>query len=238
MKSLRYGIIGNGRLACHMQHYFNLLNIPHKVWARKTHTREELSSLEQSCHTILILIKDEQIESFIQQNPDLQQAKLVHCSGQLITPLAFSAHPLMSFNHELYDLELYQQIAFILEEGSPDFYTLFPGLNNPFYTIPKSLKPFYHSLCVLSGNFTILLWQKMFNELQQRFQIPSEAALPYLKQIMHNLEYHPEIALTGPLDRNDQQTIAANLLALDQDPYQQVYSAFVNAYRQMHHSKR
>ena len=78
----------------------------------------------------------------------------------------------------------------------------------------------------------------MFNELQQRFQIPSEAALPYLKQIMHNLEYHPEIALTGPLDRNDQQTIAANLLALDQDPYQQVYSAFVNAYRQMHHSKR
>ena len=37
-------------------------------------------------------------------------------------------------------------------------------------------------------------------------------------------------ALTGPLARGDAATIAANLTALEGDPFHEVYSAFARAY--------
>ncbi|HLF67062.1 MAG TPA: DUF2520 domain-containing protein, partial [Gammaproteobacteria bacterium] len=76
------------------------------------------------------------------------------------------------------------------------------------------------------------LWQKFYDSLQQNWQIPKPAADMYLKLIMTNILADPKQALTGPLVRNDQKTIAANLQALTDDPFQQVYHAFVSAYQQ------
>ena len=50
---------------------------------------------------------------------------------------------------------------------------------------------------------------------------------------MTNLINNPQNALTGPLVRNDQQTIARKFKASNSnDPYQAVYQAFVKAYQQ------
>jgi predicted short-subunit dehydrogenase-like oxidoreductase (DUF2520 family) len=37
-------------------------------------------------------------------------------------------------------------------------------------------------------------------------------------------------ALTGPLARGDEETVAANLASLEGDPFHDVYSAFARAY--------
>ncbi len=71
MLSLSYGIIGNGKVANHFSHYFNLLNIPVVKWSRTTVSNTEnpsLKSLFSSCHYILILISYDSIGAFIDKH--------------------------------------------------------------------------------------------------------------------------------------------------------------------------
>ena len=82
----------------------------------------------------------------------------------------------------------------------------------------------------MAGNFSTILWLKLFDELQGRFGIPAAAAHPYLAQDGRNLLADASRALTGPLARGDVATIAANLTALEGDPFHAVYAAFARAY--------
>jgi predicted short-subunit dehydrogenase-like oxidoreductase (DUF2520 family) len=231
-KAAAFAIIGDGRLATHLKHYFSQLDLPYQAWSRRSDPNENyLANVLTSSTHILLAISDSAIENFIIQHPELNQKMVIHFSGQLSSEYAYSAHPLMTFTTQLFNLEQYQKIPFILEQKSPDFSALLPGLTNPSYQIPKQLKSLYHALCVLSGNFTIILWQKFFSELENKFQLPKELAYPYLQQIFANLQDHQQQQmLTGPLARNDQQTITANLQALENDPFQKIYQAFVDAF--------
>ena len=227
-----YLIIGDGRMARHMACYFDGLGLSYQTWARRTQDTAQLPDLISKSTHILILISDGAIDAFIQRYLLNKNKTLVHFSGSLTTSLAHMAHPLMSFTPSVYTPDIYQSIWFITEQEGPAFIDLLPNLPNAHAAIPKKDKNLYHSLCVLSSNFTCLLWQKMFATLEQQWQIPKEAAQPILKQVMTNLINNPQNALTGPLVRNDQQTIARNLQALDNDPYQAVYQAFVKVYQQ------
>jgi len=232
MRQVPYLLIGSGRIAQHFQCYLDLLQLPYHSWSRKQNTPQELQSLAKICSPILLLISDKAIAEFIELYPFLREKLLVHCSGCLTVPGVPSAHPLMTFiSGEGLDLARYQKIPFILSEEAPDLATLLPGLPNVAYRIPERLRPLYHALCVLSGNFTVILWQKIFKEFEERLQIPATVAQPYLEQITRNLLADPQKALTGPLVRDDQKTIDANLRALENDPFQSLYHSFVETYR-------
>lgn len=226
-----YGIIGDGRMARHFCHYLNLLEIPFLQWARKSaQDGMTISYLVEHCSPILLLIKDEVIESFIGEYPFLQQKKLIHFSGSLSTPLAFGTHPLMTFAQPLYDLNIYQRIPFILEEHSPDFKDLLPGLPNPHARIPVNLKPLYHAFCVMSNSFTTLLWQSFFKELDEKFQLPREMGMRYLQQTLNNLLEDPTNALTGPFVRKDKRTIQSHLKTLEEHPMKEIYLSFLKTF--------
>lgn len=226
----RYAIIGNGRVAKHLAYYFQLLQIPYQQWHRQL-TAALSASIAEATH-VLILIKDAEIDPFIDANKELQAKILIHCSGALQSQYAYSCHPLMTFSTERYELKQYQQIAFILGETAPDFNDLFPQLSNPWCKIPEKKRAFYHALCVMANNFTTILWQKFFNDLQQQFNIPKAVALPFLQQTLHNLQQDHQHCLSGPLARNDMSTINNNQQALASDPFLDVYRAFVHAYTQ------
>ena len=231
MRQVPYLIIGDGRLARHFCHYLQLLDLPFLQWSRRADpTGEQLPIQAAKAERALMCLSDVAIEPFIRQHACLQDCIRIHCSGQLTTDLAIGVHPLMTFTPELYDAELYPTIPFVLEQQAYTFADLFPGLQNPHYTLAAKDKALYHSLCVLSGNFTCILWQKFFGDLESQLGLPKAAAMPYLQQVMKNLQSHPDAALTGPLARGDQTTIAANLAALDGDPFQQIYQAFVGVY--------
>jgi 2-dehydropantoate 2-reductase len=230
MRQVPYLIIGSGRMAKHMQCYLDLLHIPYRAWSRQYNTPEELKTLSLHSDIILLLIKDSAITYFIEQHSFLKDKKLVHFSGNLLLPGVWGAHPLMTFMPSLYDLECYRKMPFILQENSPELSDLLPGLNNPYYKIPNKMRSYYHAMCVIGGNFTTLIWQKFFDELEQRLGLPKEAAYPYLQQIASNLMHHAEYALTGPLIRGDKLTIANHLQALSEDEFKNVYQAFVEMY--------
>ena len=226
-----FGIVGNGRVARHLHHYFTLLGLPVAAWSRSGRGPSPPETLA-SCQTILILIPDGDIVPFIDAWPGLRRKRLVHCSGRLVTPVAEGAHPLMTFGPALYDLAAYREVPFILDAGGTSFSTLLPGLPNPSFTIPAADRPYYHALCVLAGNFSTMLWAKLFHELEGRFGIPAAAAHPYLRGMAANLMADGEAALTGPLARGDTKTVAANLRALEGDPFQAVYAAFKKVYEE------
>jgi hypothetical protein len=233
------GIVGDGRVATHFQHYFRVLGNPVRAWSRRSEIGSPVESVA-GCETVLLLIQDGEIEPFITRWPALLEKRLVHFSGSLRTSFAEAAHPLMTFGPDLYDLPTYCSIPFVLDEGATPFDELLPHLPNPWFTIPARERPYYHALCVMAGNFSTLLWLKLFEELHGRYGIPSSAAHPYLAQTAANLRVNPGAALTGPLSRGDQRTIDANLQALAGDPFSGVYAAFVSAFerRRLNASKR
>ena len=225
-----YTIIGNGRLAQHFCHYFDLLNIPYLHWHRNS--VESLASRIQTSTHILLLISDKNIDQFILTHQTLfAERTIIHCSGSLISVNAYTAHPLMTFSHELYTLSEYLEIPFVIEKEGPTFAELLPGLTNPHFVIPREDKMYYHALCVMANNFSTLLWQKFFNEMQNKFNIPKEAGLPYLKHTFNNIKKNHQTALTGPLSRGDEQTLQNDLNALNGDAFVTVFQSFIDAYK-------
>jgi len=223
------GIVGDGRVARHLSHYFTLLGIPMRVWSRRTSTDAPVEALAP-CRTVLLLIRDSAIEPFVAAWPGLKEHRLVHCSGSLMTSAADCVHPLMTFAPGLYDLETYRRIPFVLDAGGRALDDLLPGVPNPWFTIAPQDRPLYHALCVMAGNFTTLLWRELFTRFEDRFGIPGSAAQPFLAQTAKNLAADASHALTGPLARRDADTIAANLRALDGDRLKDIYAAFVRVY--------
>ena len=230
-KQYSYLIVGNGRLSKHFQKYFSLKNISFRVWSRSS--EESFQSMGQSAGSVLVLIKDDEIQNFLDNSHNkLSDDKFwIHCSGILSTNLAESAHPLMTFADELYSDETYESMTFITEKGRKSFSELFPQLKNPNYQIEASEKTLYHAFCVLSGNFTTLMWQFFFDYLKSR-NIPESAAYLYLTTITDNLKNN-SAPLTGPIQRNDKNTIQKHLESLNDHPAKSIYISFLEAYNKM-----
>ncbi len=225
-----YLIIGNGRVSRHFQYYFSRLNLPYTLWHRRLPHAQLHHALTLATH-VLLLVNDSAIDSFIAEHLREAASRLIHFSGSLVTENAYGAHPLMTFSEALYDLEHYQAIPFVLDHDAPEFENLLPGLPNQHVRLHKTLKPKYHALCVMSGNFSCILWQKLFKTLEQEFSIPASVAYPYLYQQTQNLLLNPDTALTGPLVRGDDATIEKNLAALEDDVFRNVYESFAAAYK-------
>jgi len=227
-------LIGDGRLASHLGRYFEQLGLRHVAWSRRLEADGRCPGLEVLVHSgtrALLAISDGAIEPFVQSHSELGKIVRVHFSGRLASPLAIGAHPLFSFAGTFYERELYERIPFVIDQGSPPLASLIPGLPNPHFFIKSERRERYHALCVLAGNFTTLLWRKLFFEVEEELGMPREQTLPYLESIMRGLA-GTGTPLSGPLSRGDQATLRGNLAALKGDPFEQVYRAFVSAYEQ------
>ena len=219
-------LVGNGRLARHLDHYLGLEGAPHSCWHRGSPV--PFDEVRDRADRVVLLISDDAIEGFLDRYRDGERRLWVHCSGSLSTPLAEGAHPLMAFGPELYDLDTYRLVPFVCERGRRPFAELFPGLGNPSFAVDPADKALYHALCVLAGNGTTLLWRRAFDGFE-RLGLPQAALLPYLDRVAANLA-DSEDPLTGPLARGDRRTIERNLDALDGDPYRAVYRALADAH--------
>jgi hypothetical protein len=222
-----YLIIGAGKIAKHFQYYLSALGQTPLSWdrAQQSHNPHILKSKISEASHVLLAISDSGLETFYRTHLEGLDKTVVHFSGSVFFEGALSAHPLMSFGPELYSLEIYRRIHFMVS-GCDSLKEALPGLPNSFSWLAPEKKPLYHALCVLGGNFPVILWQKMFAEFS-RLGIPAEAAGLYLETVLANTLKNPLTALTGPLARRDQGTVTKNLQSLAGDPFQNVYRSFV-----------
>ena len=231
-----YLVIGNGRLAGHFLHYFDLLGIRWYQCTRQN-LQEFYDLINTSDHDrrisrVLLLIRDDQIAGFVREYKPQAPSEVIwiHCSGVLSIDDAESAHPLASFSEVMFTDDFYQSIPFVTEKGRPGFNTLFPGLPNPNFEITKEQKTLYHAMCSVSGNFTTMLWQHFFNYLKHDLGFPEHMAFPFLESIAKNLVLS-EDPLTGPIKRGDAKTVERHLDALKNTSLERVYRAFINFYK-------
>ena len=228
-----FTVVGNGRLATHICHYFDLLAINYHQWYRSKHTLKQLYTLLSKSTNVLILIKDSQIEPFINANiiNKYNNLTLVHCSGCLVSQICYGAHPLQTFSDQnVFTINQYREIPFIIDEHAPDFSELIPGVNNSHYRISAKNKPYYHAMCVLANNFSTLLWQKFFKEMTNRFNICNKKLEPFLQRTFENIISNPHKALTGPISRGDNEVLEKNLQALKGDDFYSIFESVIHQF--------
>jgi len=223
-------LVGSGRLSQHLIYWNSLQQSPLQVqqWNRQPHTNEDLQSLLKKVDLIWLAISDSALVSFFEQHLSTAKVKVVHFSGALHDPRMISAHPLMSFPTELMQTSVYPQIHFALT-GAESLQQALPGFTNSFTLLDPKQKAFYHSLCVVAGNFPQLLWNESLQGFQN-LEIPSAAVETYIKQITENFLHLKSKSLTGPLVRKDQITIEKNLAALENSKLKKIYEAFKGAF--------
>lgn len=232
--TLKYLLIGSGRLARHLNFYFEHLNLDFETWTRKTDAQAELPSKLERADVILLAISDNNIQSFYEEHAsrELEKKSWVHFSGAFHHSKILGFHPLMSFGSELYDVDTYRCFPFVGEENQQDFKSIFPSFPNPSYKIPSEKKALYHAYCVMGGNFTQLLWWRVEEAFQKELGLPPTSLLHFKAQVFSNTLKDSRAALTGPLVRGDIETIDKNLSALKgNDPA--LYQEFVNVYQRL-----
>ncbi|MDD3371447.1 MAG: DUF2520 domain-containing protein [Alphaproteobacteria bacterium] len=219
-----YLVIGAGRAASHLMHYFDLKGIDYINWNRKEHSFQALDECLTQVSDVLLLIRDSAIKEFRDAHLKDFKGVVAHFSGSLNVDGIASFHPLMTFGPEFYDLPFYEKIHFAAA-SKETFRGLFPQLPNPVFEMKASDKPLYHALCVMSGNFPQILWQSCLARFDE-LGVPKDAVALYLQKNLENFMEHPGQSLTGPLARNDQITIETNLKALPVR-LRSLYEAFV-----------
>lgn len=225
--SFSYLLIGSGRVARHLGHYLHLKNLNFESWDRSQDPHALARKVSKATH-VLLAISDKALEGFFRQHLAGHDVTAVHFSGALHFEGMISAHPLMTFGPDLYDLEFYQKIHFTLT-GANNIQVVLPGLQNPFSILPAENKSLYHAYCVVGGNFVTLLMGEMMKGLNA-LEIPASASATYLEKIFENTMKNPEGARTGPLVRKDTATVEKNLQALEGQHLKSIYEAFVKSY--------
>ena len=220
-KISKYLLIGRGRLARHWAHYLHLLNVPFSTWNRDDQSTADLIQKLRSHPYCFLCISDNQVTPFFEQFKD-QGHKFIHFSGSLHIPGVFGFHPMMTFGKEMYDLETYQSLHFVGTHPIDEFKTIIPEWSNQYTQILPEQKALYHSLCVLSGNGTTLLWDLVQQEFR-KIGIQQDAIAPYLSQVSQNIIDDQQGRWTGPWYRKDEQTIDSNKNALVGNSLQELY---------------
>ncbi len=227
-ENLKYLLVGDGRLAHHFSHYLNLLELPYLRWNRKG-TSPLRALIPQSSH-VLLAVSDSALCHFTdlaKENPD---KKFIHFSGAFEVSGLHGAHPLMTFGRDLYDLLTYQKIPFMTARPLAE---LLPSLPNESFHLNPEQKALYHALCVVAGNFPMLLWKEVFATSEKQLQLPPKIFSSYLQQCLTNSLRGDEVS--GPISRGDTNTLEKNLQALRGLPdsrLESVYELFKNLYHQ------
>lgn len=227
-------LIGNGRLANQLR-----ANLAHKSESfssvsRAQNTHEEIAVAVKNATHIWLAVSDRAIETVYQTYSDSPNKTWVHFSGAHNFPNIFSVHPLMTFSGKVMPASEFEKvhltISLPLDSSviSISLNDLMPQAQNPWSLLPAEKKAFYHALCVLAGNFPQILWSEV--QIQLRLlSIPDRAFFSYLDQTLANFENEGADAVTGPLIRNDIETLKENLNSLDKHPFKAIYESFVKA---------
>jgi len=227
-KTLSYGIIGHGKAARHIMHYFSLLGIQYANWSRADRLPLNKKLLNQD--VVLILINDSEIEKFYHNHMVLQDKICVHFSGAMNIDGIIGVHPLMTFGLDLYPLDIYQKIPFVIEKSEFKFRDLFPGLINPHYEIDREQKALYHAKCVMASNFLVLILNNYYEYLKKEIGIYQDDATLLIDTTLSNVQSQGIQALTGPISRGDFGTIEKNISSLKQSGEDQLYEKFISTY--------
>jgi predicted short-subunit dehydrogenase-like oxidoreductase (DUF2520 family) len=198
-------IVGNGRVATHWSKYLAGLGVAHLIWARSSEDIDTLITKSERTKSIFIAVSDDAINEIYQLiKPHLDKdTNVFHFSGSKTIEGVSSIHPLFSFPRDPMTLEQYQGIPLISSDLNLPTY-----LKNPKFTLDERQRELYYSLCVFAGNIPDLIITQALKSWREDLGLPDSLLSNYIELTMKKILMNPEFSsLTGPLKRNDQETI-------------------------------
>lgn len=188
---------------------------------------------------ILLTVPDSALPQAVKElhaaltGPDQEQRPAVaHTSGAIsvnvLDPLAsagcvtFGVHPLQTFCEAASGVEKLPGTAFAVTPGPRGGYEfgagLARGLGGHAFPLADADRPLYHAAAVMASNYLVAL-EHVAEELFQAAGLPAAAALeaflPLVRGAVDNLAAQGTVqALTGPLTRGDEGTVALHLEVL------------------------
>ena len=195
-----------------------------------------LTDILKDSDTLFLTVPDDVIGTVWEhiKNLDVRNKKICHCSGSISSAaffdaenkgaFAYSIHPLCAVSDKYNSWRDLKNTVFTIE-GSEQYLTkmrnLFVGFGNETVVINTKDKALYHAGAVLASNLVIALLSMSEDVLKQcGFSAESarKALLPLFKVNAENIVKNgPEKALTGPVERNDVQTVRHHLESLGKD---------------------
>ncbi len=216
--------------------------------AKFTHSKayKTIKELVEDSQVVFITVPDSNIYDIYLQikEYEIKDKIICHCSGALSTRVfkeieatgahAYSIHPIFAINDKE---ESYKKLsnAFFTVEGNKEKMSvikeIFEVIGNPFQVISAENKNKYHAALVMSSNLVIGLYHialKLLEECGFSDLDANEVLKPLFLNNAVNLCSNGCIdALTGPIDRNDIDTINKHLLTLNDNNDK----SFINIYK-------
>lgn len=229
-------VIGSGRLAHHLQFFYQCYGIESLSWSRQQYGdltteqgRSQLTHLVEESSCALIAISDAQLAAFIQSASFPLNYPFAHCSGALHLEGVQGFHPLMTFSWDLYASEIYKKIPWICadEESYKNRSLFFSDIPMSLHKIYPAQKLLYHSLCSLLVATINLPWTESFKIFEQELSLPKEVLFPIFDRIVQNVKEVGRDGLTGPIARNDTHLLAKQLKALETVHLDGIYSELI-----------
>ena len=190
---------------------------------------------------IFITVNDSQIQTVWElcKKSDLTNKILCHCSGAMTASAfsgieqtkayGYSVHLLFSFNDKYNSYKEISKAFFTVEgdENHIDYVTdIIKKLGNEYVVIDGTNKDKYHGAAVFVSNLVIGLFhsgKKLLMDCGFCDEQAQKALIPLFINNAANLSCVGESsALTGPVDRNDLDTVKKNINCLDDD-YKDIY---------------
>lgn len=194
---------------------------------------KNLKDLIQNSNLIFITTPDDVILSIWNEIKEynLKDKIICHASGSLSSSVfsnintlgafGYSIHPMCAFSDKFESYKLLNKIFFSIEGDEkylPDLIALFQAFGNNIITLDKAKKPLYHLANVTVSNLVLSLLDMGSSYLAQ-CNIPKEIALaslmPLIESNIKNIKTNGFIpSLTGPIERNDLNTLKHHLAVL------------------------
>lgn len=190
---------------------------------------------------IFITVNDSQIQTVWElcKKSDLTNKILCHCSGAMTASVfsgieqtkayGYSVHLLFSFNDKYNSYKEISKAFFTVEgdENHIDYVTdIIKKTGNEYVVIDGRNKDKYHGAAVFVSNLVIGLFhsgKKLLMDCGFCDEQAQKAIIPLFINNAANLSCVGESsALTGPVDRNDLDTVKKNINCLDDD-YKDIY---------------
>ncbi len=184
------------------------------------------------------------IVSILEEHSSLKAGSLVvHCSGvlnsALLAPLKkqgcliASFHPLKAFRADYLDADAFNHVDCVVEgdeQACAWLHRSFSSLGANIITLKAETKALYHAAACMASNYLITL-ASCSEQLFLQSGIAQEQARQIICKLMqgnlNNLQETKLIseALTGPLMRGDNETLALHLQAMEDPVMKQLYKA-------------
>lgn len=202
-----------------------------------SHAYTSVKEMINNSQMIWIITPDDQIQTVVQQisNLSVSQKKdklILHASGvhsiAILTPLKEAgyhtacAHPLLAFSNPVLAQENLNEVWFAIEkpeEEDKQLTDFFKRCGNQTFHIDSDKKSLYHAAACVLSNYLVTLLNSSYEIFEKSGVAKSDiqkATTPLLESVIDNLKVkNCKDALTGPIKRNDENTIKMHLKSLD-----------------------